>query len=108
MISKNCAPADPTIGTKQPQRCDKVEYQPTSRELLDDIVLPFLEQSEDQNRANRRQPGDNGENVISEHVNPRPKKFQKPDRQGGPLDWRSCLVYARASDPSTPQSILTR
>ena len=59
MVFEKLHSADAAVVTKQPQRRDKVEHQPASGELLDDIVLLFAEQSEDQNRTDRRQPGNN-------------------------------------------------
>src|SRR5204863_9057913 len=58
------------IIAEQPQRNDKVQHEPASRELLDESTLVLFETKQDQNRADRRQPGNDRENIVCKHVSP--------------------------------------
>ena len=56
------------VVTQQPERSDKVESKPRSRELLNQTRLVLFQSSENENRAQRRQPGDNRENIVSDKI----------------------------------------
>ncbi|PYS57638.1 MAG: hypothetical protein DMF76_21675 [Acidobacteria bacterium] len=71
MVFEKLKTADAAVIPKQPERNDKVESQPGGREFLNQIALFFPEKSQDQDRAEYRQPGDDRENVVCEHVSPR-------------------------------------
>src|SRR5207302_5989004 len=77
--------------TEQPQRDDEIQRQPRGGEFLDDLILLFFEEAENQNRAHRRQPGDDREKVVCEHVSPR-TSFRSPTVREGYLSWKLPLL----------------
>src|SRR5690349_11125651 len=70
MVFEELKAAEDAVILEQPQRRDEIKDQPAGRKLPDDVVLLFLEQSENQESAERRQPNNDREKVVCNHVSP--------------------------------------
>src|ERR1051325_6029849 len=70
MVFEKLKSAQAAVVTEQPQRCYEIQRQPCGRKFLDDLILVLLEDRQNQDRADHRQPGNNRENVVCEHVTP--------------------------------------
>ena len=57
--------ADRRGRSQQTSETTKCEAKPCGGKFLDQTRLVFLEEGENDDRAERRQPGDDGENVVS-------------------------------------------
>ena len=68
MVFEKLHAAETTVIGEKEERSHEIQRQPDGCELLDQSALLFAEESQNQNRAQRRQPDNDGENVMSKHV----------------------------------------
>jgi hypothetical protein len=60
--------ADAAVVLQQPEREDEIEHEPAGGKFFDQARLIFLHDRQNENGADRRQPGDERKNVIV-HIN---------------------------------------